>query len=217
MENGKHPQLLISDIMMPEMDGNTLTTKLKANVRTNDIPVILLTAKNRDEDKLEGLETGADAYIEKPFNMDILRRVIVNLLQSRRTMRNKLNGNESQEERVQQVEMGNVNDKLMQRIMDVINRHLGNSDINVDDIASEVGISRVQFYRKMKEITNQTPHGFIRNLRLQQAARLLRDTDQNVTDIMYACGFSNASSFSRMFKETFGQSPRDYASQHRKG
>ena len=211
------PQLLISDIMMPEMDGNTLTTKLKANVRTNDIPVILLTAKNRDEDKLEGLETGADAYIEKPFNMDILRRVIVNLLQSRRTMRNKLNGNESQEERVQQVEMGNVNDKLMQRIMDVINRHLSNSDINVDDIASEVGISRVQFYRKMKVITNQTPHGFIRNLRLQQAARLLRDTDQNITDIMYACGFSSASSFSRMFKDTFGQTPRDYASQHRKG
>lgn len=210
------PQLVISDVMMPVMDGNAFTARLKANVRTNDIPVILLTAKNRDEDKLEGLETGADAYIQKPFNLDILRRVIVNLLNSRRVIRNKVAGNEMQSDKVKTVEMENVNDQLMQRIMDVINKHLNNSDINVDDIASEAGVSRVQLYRKMKEITNQTPHTFIRNLRLDQSARLLRETDQNISDIMYACGFNNASSFSRIFKDTFGMTPTDYILKYRK-
>ena len=100
--------------------------------------------------------------------------------------------------------------------MDVINKHLNNSDINVDDIASEAGVSRVQLYRKMKEITNQTPHTFIRNLRLDQSARLLRETDQNISDIMYACGFNNASSFSRIFKDTFGMTPTDYILKYRK-
>ena len=204
------PDLIISDVMMPEMDGTTLCTKLKANINTNDVPIILLTAKSREEDQLEGLQTGADAYILKPFNMDILRRTIINLLTMRRTLKNKFTGNERQEEKVEQKEIQTPDDALMQRVMEVINENIGDSDLSVDMIAQKVGISRVHLHRKMKELTNQTPHSFIRNIRLQQAAKLLKEGKQSITDVMYICGFSNSASFSTMFKNLYGCSPREY-------
>lgn len=213
----KKPDLIISDIMMPEMDGNTLCTKLKTNINTNDVPIILLTAKSREEDQLEGLETGADAYILKPFNMDILRRTIINLLTIRRTLRNKFSGNESQEHKLEQKEMLSPDDNLMQRMMNVINENLGDSDLSVDSIAQKVGISRVHLHRKMKELTNQTPHSFIRNIRLQQAAKLLKEGKQSITEVMYTCGFSNAASFSTMFKNLYGCSPREYMNNAQNG
>jgi YesN/AraC family two-component response regulator len=204
------PNLVISDVMMPEMDGITLCTKLKSNINTNHLPVILLTAKSRDEDRMEGLETGADAYVVKPFNMDILRRTIANLLAVRRTLKNKFTGQEDQADKVNKIDVQTPDDKFLQRVMDVINDNLSNSDLGVDDIADRVGISRVHLYRKMKELTNQTPHNFIKNLRLKQAARLLENPKQSITEVMYACGFSNSASFSTMFKNMFGMSPRDY-------
>ena len=204
------PDLIISDVMMPEMDGTTLCTKLKANINTNDVPIILLTAKSREEDQLEGLQTGADAYILKPFNMDILRRTIINLLTMRRTLKNKFTGKESQEEKVEQRKIQTPDDALMQRVMEMINENIGDSDLSVDMIAQKVGISRVHLHRKMKELTNQTPHSFIRNIRLQQAAKLLKDGKQSITDVMYICGFSNSASFSTMFKNLYGCSPREY-------
>ena len=204
------PDLIISDIMMPEMDGTTLCAKLKSNINTNDVPVILLTAKSREEDQLEGLQTGADAYILKPFNMDILRRTIINLLTMRRTLKNRFTGKESQEEKVEQRKIQTPDDALMQRVMEVINENIGDSDLSVDMIAQKVGISRVHLHRKMKELTNQTPHSFIRNIRLQQAAKLLKNGKQSITEVMYACGFSNSASFSTMFKNLYGCSPREY-------
>ena len=204
------PDLIISDVMMPEMDGTTLCTKLKTNINTNDVPIILLTAKSREEDQLEGLQTGADAYILKPFNMEILRRTIINLLTMRRTLKNKFTGKESQEEKVEQRKIQTPDDALMQRVMEVINENIGDSDLSVDMIAQKVGISRVHLHRKMKELTNQTPHSFIRNIRLQQAAKLLKDGKQSITDVMYICGFSNSASFSTMFKNLYGCSPREY-------
>ena len=204
------PDLVISDIMMPEMDGNTLCTKLKSNVSTNHIPVILLTAMSREEDQITGLQTGADAYIVKPFNMDILRRTIINLLNVRRTLRNKFSGSESQQDKIKDVEMVSANDQLMNQVMAVINENISNEDLSIDMIAKEVGISRVHLHRKMKELTNQTPHSFIRNMRLQQAAKLLRESKQSVSEVMYSCGFSNPASFSTMFKNLYGTSPRDY-------
>lgn len=209
----ERPNLVISDVMMPEMDGNTLCANLKNNINTNDIPVILLTAKSRDEDRLEGLETGADAFIVKPFNMDILRRTVVNLLQQRQTLRNKFNGNESQKSRIDEIKMQSPDEKLLERIMGVINANISNPELSVNMISEQVGISRVHLYRKMKELTNQTPHGFIRNIRLQQAAKLLKQQGQNVTDVMYACGFNNPASFSTTFKALYGVSPRDYMNQ----
>ena len=225
-ENGKEaltevlksiPDLIISDIMMPEMDGNTLCSKVKANPATSHVPVILLTAKNRDEDQLEGLETGADAYIIKPFNMDILRRTIVNLIHSHQMLRLKYGRNDQLEEKVDEVQMKSPDDKLLERIMQVINKNISNADLSVDFIADEVGISRVHLHRKMKELTGQTPHDFIRNIRLKQAANLLANQNVNITEVMYACGFNNAASFSTIFKKFYGMSPREYMNERREG
>ncbi len=208
------PQLVITDVMMPGMDGITLCSKIKSNVNTNHIPIIMLTAKSRDEDEMQGLETGADLYITKPFNMDILTRQVYNLLSTRKLMENKFTGKEDMKGHVEEVEMESFDERLLARIMAVINANLSNSDLNIDMICSEVGISRVHLHRKMKELTNQTPHDFIRNLRLKQAARLLGRGGQSVTEVMYRCGFNSATSFSTMFKKMYGLSPRDYMKEH---
>lgn len=210
------PDLVISDIMMPEMDGNTLCSKIKTNGTTSHIPVILLTAKSRDEDQLEGLATGANAYIVKPFNLDILRRTIVNLIHTHQMLQLKYARNDQLEELVEDIKMKSPDDKLLEKVMSVINKNLGNSDLSVDRIADEVGISRVHLHRKMKELTGQTPHDFIRNIRLKKAATLLSSGDMNVSEVMYACGFSNAASFSTVFKKLYGVSPREYMNEHQK-
>ena len=204
------PDLVISDVMMPEMDGNTMCSKIKGNASTSHIPVILLTAKSRDEDHLEGLEMGADAYVMKPFNMDILRRTIVNLIHTHQMLRLKYGRNDQLEEQVDQIKMKSPDEQLLERVMKVINKNIGNSDLSVDAIADEVGLSRVHLHRKMKELTGQTPHDFIRNIRLKQAANLLASHNMNITEVMYACGFNNAASFSTIFKKFYGMSPRDY-------
>ncbi len=208
------PDIVVSDVMMPEMEGTVLCAKLKSNINTNHIPVILLTAMTREEDQLTGLQTGADAYITKPFNWDILLRTALNLLAVRRTLRNKFNGNENPDDQLDDISVTSPDDTLMQKIMAAINGNISNPDLSVDMIADIVGISRVHLHRKMKELTNQTPHSFIRNLRLKQAARILRESHKNVTEVMYKCGFSNAASFSTMFKNMYGCSPREYMNTH---
>ncbi len=222
-ENGKKglaavlkqmPDLVISDIMMPEMDGTTLCSKIKTNNATSHIPVVLLTAKSREEDQLEGLEMGADAYIVKPFNMDILRRTIDNLIHSHHTLQLKFGRNDQLEELVDDIKVKSPDEKLLERVMQAINHNLNNADLNVDKIADEVGISRVHLHRKMKELTGQTPHDFIRNIRMKKAASLLASADMNVSEVMYACGFSNAASFSTVFKKMYGMSPREYMNEH---
>ena len=211
------PDLVISDVMMPEMDGTMMCSKIKANTTTSHVPVILLTAKSRDEDQLEGLEMGADAYIPKPFNMDILRRTIVNLVHTHQMLRLKYGRNDQLEEQIDQVKMKSPDEQLLDRVMKVINKNIGNSDLSVDAIADEVGLSRVHLHRKMKELTGQTPHDFIRNIRLKQAANLLASHNMNITEVMYACGFNNAASFSTIFKKFYGMSPRDYMNETQRG
>ena len=208
------PDLVLSDVMMPEMDGNTLCSKLKINPATSHIPFIMLTAKDRDEDMLEGLETGADAYIVKPFNMDILRRTIINLIDTHRKLQLKYGRNDKLEQQVDEVKMKSPDEKLLERVVNTINKYLSDPDLSVDMIASEVGISRVHLHRKMKELTGQTPHDFIRNIRLKQAAHLLASQHMNITQVLYACGFSNRTSFSTVFKNFYGMSPRDYMREH---
>jgi len=198
------------------MDGNTLCSKIKSNATTSHLPVILLTAKNRDEDMLEGLETGADAYIVKPFNMNVLKRTVANLIHNRQQLQLKYGRNDRLEEQVDDVVMQSPDDKLMARVMKAINQNLTNSDLSVDLIAQEVGISRVHLHRKMKELTGQTPHDFIRNLRMKQAAHLLASGNMNVTEVVYACGFGNVPSFSTTFKKYYGMTPREYMTEHNK-
>ncbi len=158
---------------------------------------------------------GADAYVMKPFNMDILRRTIVNLIHTHQMLRLKYGRNDQLVEQVDEVKMKSPDDQLLERIMKVINKNIGNSDLSVDKIADEVGISRVHLHRKMKELTGQTPHDFIRNIRLKQAANLLASQNMNITEVMYACGFNNAASFSTIFKKFYGMSPREYMNEQR--
>ena len=209
-----HPCLVISDVMMPEMDGHALCSQLKANSSTNFIPVILLTARSREEDRLEGLETGADAYLVKPFNMDILKRTIQNLLNSRRLLKLKYERTDELEEQMEDIRLKSPDEKLLEKIMTCVRKNLTNSDLNIDMISEEVGISRVHLHRKMKELTGQTPHDFIRSIRLKKAAQLLAEKGMNVTEVMYACGFSNSASFSTIFRKYYGMSPRDYMREH---
>ena len=212
----KQPSLIVSDVMMPEMDGLTMCRKIKQNVNINHIPVILLTAKTHEEDNLEGLDVGADAYLSKPFNIDIVRKTISNMIKSREMLRNCYSGNQEQEIKKPVFEMQSTDNKLLDKIMNVINRNLSNPELNVEMITSEVGISRVHLHRKLKELTNQSTRDLIRNVRLKQAANMLINTDYNVSEISDMTGFSSVTLFSRSFKELYGITPSEYASNKEK-
>ena len=207
----KNPNLIISDVMMPEMDGITLCRKIKQNVHTNHIPVLLLTAKNREEDTMDAMDIGADIYMTKPFNIDLLRKTAENLIRSREVLRNCYIGNQEQEVKKPIFEMQSTDNKLMDRIMNVINRNLSNQELNVEMITKEVGISRVHLHRKLKELTNQSTRDLIKNVRLKHAATLLSTTHYNVTEITDMVGFSSITLFSRSFKELYGMTPTEYA------
>lgn len=206
----KAPDLVISDIMMPEMDGLTLCKKIKQNVNINHIPVILLTAKTREEDNLEGLSTGADAYIMKPFNIDILQKTAENLVHTRQQLRKVFTGQQNQEDKVQKLEAKSSDEKLMERIMKVINENISNSDLTIEMLTNEVGISRVHLHRKLKELTNQSTRDFIRNIRLKEAARLLSEKEHTISEIAMLTGFHDPNNFSTSFKELYGMPPSMY-------
>ena len=210
------PDLIISDVMMPEMDGLTLCRKIKQNTNVNHIPVILLTAKSKPEDTLEGMETGADAYMVKPFNMELLKKTVANLIANRRLLRNKFSGAQQQEDKMEKITMKSNDEILMGKIMKVVNEHLDDPALNVEMLASEVGLSRVHVHRKLKELTNLSTRDFIKNIRLQQAAALLaQDQKLTVSEIAYATGYTNLSHFSSSFREKYGMSPKEYMNQHR--
>ncbi|WP_221412689.1 two-component regulator propeller domain-containing protein [Fulvivirga lutimaris] len=213
----KKPDLIISDIMMSEMNGITLCRKLKQNVNTNHIPVILLTAKSGEKDNLEGLGIGADAYILKPFNMEILKKTVENIIKNREILKNNFSGSQFQSDKVKSVELESADERLMQKVMTVINENIDNPALNVEMIAHEIGISRVHLYRKLKELTNQSVRELIRNIRLTQAAELLTTKTINISQVAYATGFSNPSKFSTSFKEVYGVSPKAYMEKHHKG
>lgn len=210
----KTPNLVISDVRMPEMDGLTLCRKIKQNVNINHVPVILLTSKAHEDDNLEGLSIGADAYMTKPFNIDILKKTAENIIKSRELLRNCFTGSQEQEAKKTIFELQSTDNKLLDRIMNVINRNLSNPELNVEIISSEVGISRVHLYRKLKELTNQSTRDLIRNIRLKHAANLLAYKHYNVTEVASLTGFTSTSLFSRAFKDLYGVSPKDYKAQH---
>ena len=204
------PDLIISDVMMPEMDGIALSRRIKQNININHIPIILLTAKSKTEDKLEGLEIGADAYLVKPFNTDILKQTIGNLIANRERLKSKFTGSQQQEDKIAKIEMKSADEILIEKVMKVINADLSNPDLNVEMLASSVGISRVHMHRKLKELTNQSARDFIRGIRLKQAATLLTSKKLSISEVAYATGFSNLSHFSNSFKEFYGMSPSEY-------
>lgn len=208
------PDLVISDIMMPEMDGLSLCRKIKQNTNVNHVPVILLTAKSKPEDTMEGMATGADAYMVKPFNTELLKSTIANLLANRKLLKSKFSGAQQQEDKVQKLSMKSADEILMSKIMKVINENLSNPDLNVEMLAANVGLSRVHVHRKLKELTNLSARDFIKNIRLQQAAALLKEKKLTVSEVAYATGYTNLSHFSSSFKEVHGMSPKEYMLAH---
>jgi signal transduction histidine kinase/ligand-binding sensor domain-containing protein/DNA-binding response OmpR family regulator len=208
------PDLIISDVMMPEMDGITLARKVKQNININHIPIILLTAKATPENKIEGLDIGADAYISKPFNTEVLKSTIANLIENRERLKNKFSGQQQQEDKIQKIEMKSADEILMRRVMKIVNENLSNADLSVEMLAANVGMSRVHMHRKLKELTNQSARDFIRGIRLKQAATLLSGKKLTISEVAYATGFSNLSHFSNSFKEFYGMSPKEYITAH---
>ena len=207
----QHYDLVISDVVMPEMDGIALLKQIKGNTLLNDTPVILLTSRAEAEERMEGFKRGADAYMAKPFNIEELHVMIENLVSGVRRLKGKFSGAQKQQDKVENVEVRGNNDVLMQRVMKVINENLADPDFNVERLTTEVGISRAQLHRKMKEITGISTAEFIRNIRLEQAARLLKEGKVNVTQVTYAVGFNNQTHFSSLFRRHFGMSPSEYA------
>ena len=203
--------LVISDVMMPEMDGFTMLRMIKTNLNISHLPVIMLTSKADVGNRLEGLERGADAFLAKPFDMEELHMNIDNLIHSRLHLKGKFSGAQQQAELLEQPEVKGNDELLMERIMKAVNKNLSNSDFNVDMLTQEVGISRAQLHRKMKELTGISTSEFIRNIRLEQAARLLKEQKVNITQVAYAVGFSNLAHFSTVFRKHFGVSPSEYA------
>ena len=204
------PDLIISDIMMPGMDGIDLSRKLKHNINVNHIPIILLTAKATPENKIEGLDIGADAYITKPFNTEMLKSTISNLLGNRERLKNKFKGMQQSEEQMLKIEIKSADEILMEKIMKIINENLSNTDLSVEMLALSVGMSRVHLHRKLKELTNQSARDFVRGIRLKQAAVLLSNKKLTISEVAYATGFSNISHFSSSFKDFYGVPPKEY-------
>ena len=205
-----HYDVVIADVMMPEMDGFTLLRLIKTNVNLSHIPVIMLTSLTNVGNRLEGLKKGADAYLNKPFVMDELHLTIDNLIANHLRLKGLYSGTLKQEGKVENVDVKGNNEQLMERIMESINKHLDDNEYNIETLCNEVGISRAHLHRKMKEMTGISISEFIRNLRLEQAARLLKEQKLNVTQVAFTVGFNNQSHFSTVFRKYFGMSPSEF-------
>lgn len=200
------PDLVVSDIMMPEMDGNKLCRLIKEDKRTAHIPVILLSAKQNTESKVEGLTMGADDYVTKPFNMTILVLRIRKLIELSRYNVSKGTIDPAPSDIV----ITSLDEKLIEKAIKYVEDNISRSDLSVEELSRELGMSRVHLYKKMLQITGKTPIEFIRVIRLKRAAQLLRDSQLHVSEIAFQVGFNNPKYFSRYFKEEFGVLPSAY-------
>lgn len=201
---------VITDVMMPEMDGYTLLRMIKTNTNISYIPVIMLTSKNDVQNRLEGIKKGADAYIAKPFSLEEIHLTINNLVNNVLRLKGKFSGAQQQKDKVVDIQVEGNDEQLMDRIMKSINKNLDNPDFNVDMLTKEVGISRAQLHRKLKDMTGIPTSEFIRNIRLEQAARLLKEQKLNIAQVAFEVGFSNQAHFSTVFKKHFGVSPSEF-------
>jgi DNA-binding response OmpR family regulator len=206
------PDLIVSDVMMPKIDGYELCQKLKSDERTSHIPIILLTARASIESKIKGLEFGADDYLIKPFDTTELRVRVKNLIEQRRKLREKFSQNIFL--KPAEIAVTSYDQRFLQRTMTVIEKHLADPDFDVMLLSYEVGLSRMQLHRKLHALTNQSASEFIRSLRLKRAAELLRQHYGNVAEIAYEVGFNNPAYFAECFRRQFGVLPSEYAEKH---
>lgn len=200
------PDIVLSDIMMPVMDGLAFCQQLKTDKAISHIPVILLTARSLDEQRAEGYEHGADAYLSKPFSLRLLLSRIDNLIESRKKL------NQTWSKGVEDDEIGNISNEIdksfLKQLRKIIQENLANSDLSVEQIGDEIGLSRVQLYRKVKALTGYSPVEIVRKARLTRARHLLQTTERTVSEVAYAVGFSTPSYFSKCYKDEFGESPK---------
>ncbi|WP_179218051.1 response regulator [Dokdonia pacifica] len=203
------PDLIITDLMMPKDDGITLTRNCKASETTSHIPIVMLTAKAGDENQLIGLETGADAYITKPFNTEILKTTTHNLLETRKRLQERF----SQEVVLipKDIAVNSADERFLDNLKEIVDTQIIESDFTTESFSKALGMSRMQLHRKLKALTGLSATEFIRSQRLKLAAQLLKKSDINVSQVGYAVGFNNHSYFTKCFKEHYGVSPSDYA------
>jgi signal transduction histidine kinase/ligand-binding sensor domain-containing protein/DNA-binding response OmpR family regulator len=207
----KVPDLIISDVMMPEMDGFSMCHHLKTDHRTSHIPIIMLTAKASQEEKFEGLELGADAYLSKPFDSDELLARARNLIEQRRLLRQSFSGTIVLQPH--HLELGNVDQSFLSRALMAVEADIDDEDFSVEVLAEKLNLSRSQLHRKLKALTNQTPTSFIRTIRLERAAQLLKQDYQSIADIALQTGFSSQAYFTKCFHDHFGCTPSEYNGQ----
>jgi signal transduction histidine kinase/ligand-binding sensor domain-containing protein/DNA-binding response OmpR family regulator len=204
------PEIIVSDIMMPEMNGIELCTKLKNDKRTSHIPIILLTAKSEQEHQLEGYNSGAADYIIKPFNFEILESKLKNIISQREGIRKSfqryISVNPSE------IKVESIDEKLIQKALEIVEKNISNSEFLVEDLSRELGMSRVNLYKKLLSITGKTPIEFIRTIRLKRAAQLLKGNGLSVSEVAFKVGFNNPKYFTKYFKEEFDVLPSQYLS-----
>lgn len=208
------PDCIVSDIMMSGMDGIELCKKIKTNEKTCHIPVIILTAKTTIEQRVEGLEVGADSYIPKPFNIEHLKVRISKLIELRQTIKRKYEGKYDIPQ--EQIKVKSLDEKMLEKFEKIVKEQMDNPDLSVEIISQQIGISRSQLQRKLKQVTNQNPSDYLKTMRLRFAANLLINKEMTISEVTYACGFASLSHFSNSFREHYGMSPSRFVEVNRK-
>lgn len=203
------PDLVICDVMMPVMDGLEFTEQLKTNTATSHIPVIMLTAKNLEEHRAEGYEHGADSYITKPFHSKVLLARIENLLRQRQLLKNLYQGTKEAEKEISEAHLENRDKQFLKQLQAIIQKNLSDSEFGVEDMGQQIGLSRVQLYRKVKAMTGSSVVDLLRKARLAKARRLLETRSMSVSEVAYEVGFSAPSYFTKCFKDEYGMLPGD--------
>jgi signal transduction histidine kinase/ligand-binding sensor domain-containing protein/DNA-binding response OmpR family regulator len=203
--------LIVSDIMMPEMDGLELCKNIKTHIDTSHIPVILLTARTADDYKLKGLEIGADDYVFKPFNATVLSARIKNLIETRKLLRKRFRQDINFSPK--DITVTSPDEKFLTRALEIVEQHIADSEFDVDKLVDDAGMSRSAFYRKLKNLTGQSANEFIKTIRLKRAAQILRQNKLNVSEVSYEVGFNDPQYFSKCFHKQFGKTPSQYTSE----
>jgi len=202
------PDIIISDVMMPKLDGIELCQKLKKELSTSHIPIILLTACSLDEQRIIGFKSGADDYIAKPFNSEMLEVRVNNLIESRKHLKELLQENLLSGE--PKAEVNDIDKSFLGRLKELIEKNLSNSDLSVEDLGQSVGLSRAQLYRKVKSLTNYSPNELLRIMRLKKAHQILSTTETSISEVAYEVGFTSPAYFTKCFREYYNESPSDY-------
>ena len=207
------PDLIISDLIMPNCGGIEMCKILKNEMATSHIPIILLTAKTEIETQIEGLEVGADVYLTKPFNVRFLEAQVVRLIETREAVYKKI----LKENQLvpSEVSKSILDQEFLNKVLAFIEKNISEPELNVEQLASSVALSRIQVYRKIKAISGQSPVEFIRTIRLKKASQLILEGKLNYSEIAFETGFATPSYFTRCFREHFGKTPTEYANDHR--